>query len=212
MAIPPWRCSVLYHGKNDRQKTVAGSIPGNRPGNSGWYFSVLNCASENGLSSETCGRLSERVTPRSASSCAVHLLVIGAPLYNFGMPAALKAWVDQIVRMGRTVEYDETRPEDPFTPLLADRARHAVILSSRGGAGFNPGGDLAHLNHLEPGLTTVLQFIGITRIHYVAVEHQGEGGERLAASIRQAEHEVDALVEQLQSATSETPQADYALG
>ena len=143
---------------------------------------------------------------------AADVLVIGAPLYNFGMPAALKAWVDQIVRMGRTVEYDETRPEDPFTPLLADRPRHAVILSSRGGAGFNPGGDLAHLNHLEPGLTTVLQFIGITRIHYIAVEHQEEGGERLAASIRQAEQEVDALVEQLQSATSETPQADYVLG
>ena len=43
------------------------------------YFRVLNCASEKGLSSLTWGRLSERVTPRSASSCAVHLLVIGAP-------------------------------------------------------------------------------------------------------------------------------------
>ena len=40
---------------------------------------LVNCASENGLSSDTWGRLSERVTPRSASSCAVHLLVIGAP-------------------------------------------------------------------------------------------------------------------------------------
>ena len=50
-----------------------------RPGKPGWYFRVLNCASENGLSSDTWGRLSERVTPRSASSCAVHLLVIGAP-------------------------------------------------------------------------------------------------------------------------------------
>ena len=48
-------------------------------GKPGWYFSVLNCASENGLSSDTWGRLSERVTPRSARSCAVHLLVIGAP-------------------------------------------------------------------------------------------------------------------------------------
>ena len=53
MEIPPWRCSVLYHGKNDRQKAVAGSIPRKRPGNPGWYFSVLNYASENGLSSDT---------------------------------------------------------------------------------------------------------------------------------------------------------------
>lgn len=113
---------------------------------------------------------------------AADVVVIGAPLYNFGMPAALKAWVDQVVRMGRTVEYDPSRPDDPFIPLLDDRPRHAVILASRGGAGFEPGGALAHMNHLEPGLATVLGFIGITRIHRVAIEHQEEGGERLAAS------------------------------
>ncbi|MCG8391590.1 MAG: NAD(P)H-dependent oxidoreductase [Pseudomonadales bacterium] len=134
---------------------------------------------------------------------AADVLVIGAPLYNFGMPAALKAWVDQVVRMGRTVDYDESRPDDPFTPLLADRPRQAVILSSRGGAGFEPGGELAHLNHLEPGLTTVLEFIGITRIHRIAIEHQEEGGEKLAHSITQAEHRVDALVAQLCEATYE---------
>ena len=75
--MPPCRCSVLYHGKNDRQCPVAWSMPVKRRGKPGWYFKVLNCASENGLSSETCGRLNDRVTPRSASSCAVHLLVIG---------------------------------------------------------------------------------------------------------------------------------------
>ena len=57
----------------------SGEVSWKRPGKPGWYFRVLNCASENGLSSDTWGRLSERVTPRSASSCAVHLLVIGAP-------------------------------------------------------------------------------------------------------------------------------------
>ena len=144
---------------------------------------------------------------------AADILVIGAPLYNFGMPAALKAWVDQVVRMGRTVDYDATRPDDPFTPRLADRPRHAVILSSRGGAGFGPGGELAHLNHLEPGLSTALEFIGITRIHRIAIEHQEEGGERLAASVREAEQQVDALVERLQSAAAiETLKVDYAFG
>ena len=131
------------------------------------------------------------------------ILVIGAPLYNFGMPAALKAWVDQIVRMGRTVEYDETHPEAPFTALLSDRPRHAVILSSRGGAGFEPGGELAALNHLEPSLTTVLEFIGITRIHRIAVEHQEEGGDVLAASIKHAEEQIEARVAQLQDSLNE---------
>ncbi len=129
---------------------------------------------------------------------AADVLVIGAPLYNFGMPAALKAWVDQVVRMDRTVAYDPSTPEDPFTPLLADRPRHAVILSSRGGTGFEPGGELAHMNHLEPSLTTVLEFIGITNIHSVAIENQEEGGEALAASVAEAKRRVDALVARLQ--------------
>ncbi|WP_372635840.1 FMN-dependent NADH-azoreductase [Alcanivorax jadensis] len=141
---------------------------------------------------------------------AADILVIGAPLYNFGMPAALKAWVDQVVRMGRTVDYDENRPDDPFTPLLADRPRHAVILSSRGGAGFEPGGELAHLNHLEPGLSTALEFIGITRIHRIAVEHQEEGGERLAASVREAEQRVEVLVSRLVDLQHEKMAVDYA--
>ena len=137
---------------------------------------------------------------------AADILVIGAPLYNFGMPAALKAWVDLIVRMGRTVEYDPSTPEAPFTALLADRPRHAVILSSRGGVGFEPGGELAHMNHLEPGLTTVLEFIGITNVHSIAIENQEEGGEVLAQSVAEAERRVDELVLALQGTlTKATP-------
>src|SRR5271170_6002743 len=50
-----------------------------RAGNCGWYFKFLNWLSENGLSLDVCGRLCERVTPRSASSSAVALAFIGAP-------------------------------------------------------------------------------------------------------------------------------------
>lgn len=135
---------------------------------------------------------------------AADILVFGAPLYNFGMPAALKAWVDLVVRMGRTVDYDPTTPEDPFTPLLADRPRHAVILSSRGGVGFGPGGELAHQNHLEPGLATVLEFIGITNVHCVAIENQEAGGDLLAASVAEAERQVNSLVEELQASLQTT--------
>lgn len=131
---------------------------------------------------------------------AADVLVIGAPLYNFGMPANLKAWVDQVVRIGRTVDYDPSQPDEPFTPRLADRPRHAVILSARGGAGFGPGGKFSHMNHLEPGLTTVLEFIGINRIHCIAIENQEAGGELLAASVVSAQRQVDALITELQSA------------
>lgn len=129
---------------------------------------------------------------------AADVLVIGAPLYNFGMPAALKAWIDQIVRTGRTVAFDESKPLDPYVPLLADRPRHAVILSARGGIGFDAGGELAHMNHLEPNLITALGFIGITRVHQIAIEGQEVGGELLAASVARGLERVDALVAQLQ--------------
>lgn len=129
---------------------------------------------------------------------AADVLVIGAPLYNFGMPAALKAWVDLVIRMDRTVKYDPAKPEDPFIPMLDDRPRHAVILSSRGGVGFEPGGALVHMNHLEPSLTTALEFIGITHFHRIAVENQEAGGELLAESVKEAEQRVDELVKELQ--------------
>lgn len=131
---------------------------------------------------------------------AADVLVIGAPLYNFGMPAALKAWIDLVVRPGRTVDIDESNPLDPYVPKLADRPRHAVILSARGGIGFGVGGEMAHLNHLEPNLITALGFIGITQVHQIAIEGQEMGGELLAESVAQALNQVDALVAQLQRA------------
>ncbi|VXB24360.1 FMN-dependent NADH-azoreductase [Pseudomonas sp. 8BK] len=131
---------------------------------------------------------------------AADVLLIGAPLYNFGMPAALKAWIDQIVRAGRTVDINEGNPLDPYVPLLADRPRHAVILSARGGIGFGVGGEMAHMNHLEPNLITALGFIGITQVHQIAIEGQEVGGELLAESVAQALSQVDALVLKLQRA------------
>lgn len=136
---------------------------------------------------------------------AADVLVIGTPLYNFGMPAPLKAWVDQVVRLGRTVGIDETKHPDPYLPLLGDRPRHAVILTARGGIGFGPGGEMAHMNHLEPNLVTALNFIGITRIHQIAIEGQETGGEVLAASVAEGLRQVDLLVEELQAAIQATP-------
>jgi len=118
--------------------------------------------------------------------------------WPFGMPAALKAWIDQVVRPGRTVDVDESNPLDPYAPRLADRPRHAVILTARGGVGFDVGGEMAHMNHLEPNLITALGFIGITRVHQIAIEGQEVGGELLAESVKQALGKVDALVAELQ--------------
>lgn len=131
---------------------------------------------------------------------AADIVVIGTPLYNFGMPAALKAWIDQVVRAGRTVEFDDSNPTDPYVPKLTDRERHAVVLTARGGVNMASGEEMAHMNHLEPHLATALEFIGITRLHYIAIEGQEVGGELLAASVAEAVDKVEALVDELQVA------------
>src|SRR5260370_42164692 len=65
---PEWRCWWLYHWKKRWQNARPSSMEPNCPGNSGRDLSVLNCASEYGLSLEQCGREWLLVTPKSASS------------------------------------------------------------------------------------------------------------------------------------------------
>ena len=125
------------------------------------------------------------------------VLVIGAPLYNFGMPAALKCWIDHVVRVGHTFAFDPTRDGDPCVPLLVDKPRHAVLLTARGGHGMDVGGPLAQRNHLDRLLRTVLGFLGIDLLHVVAVEHDEDGGDLLAASVAAAHASIDALVDTL---------------
>lgn len=92
---------------------------------------------------------------------------------------------------------DDCQADDPYVPMLADRPRHAVILAARGGVSQDPGGAMAHMNHLESQLTTALAFMGITQVHYIAIEGQEVGGEVLATSVQQALEKVDALVDEL---------------
>lgn len=141
---------------------------------------------------------------------AADLLVIGAPMYNFGMPSTLKAWIDNIVRVGRTFGFDRTRAGDPYWPLLAGQGKRAVILGARGDFGYEPGGRLAQANHVEAGLATALRYIGIEAAGSVAIEYDEFADERLARSIAAAEAGVDALVRRLAAGVGRSPPATRA--
>jgi FMN-dependent NADH-azoreductase len=125
------------------------------------------------------------------------IVVIGAPLYNFGMPAALKAWVDQVVRIGMTFAPHPEGGDVPYLGLLADRPRTAIVLASRGGTGYGPGEPLAGMNHLESSLGTALGFMGITDIRCAAVENEEEGDALFEASVKQALAAVDRFADEL---------------
>src|SRR5690606_24634433 len=119
------------------------------------------------------------------------VLVLGAPMYNFGMPAQLKAWVDQVVRVGRTFAFDPANPTDPYQPLLRDKT--AVLVTSRGDRGFGPGGPLAHMNHLDRHVETVLRFVGAELVATVAVESDEWDDEHLVRTREAATREVERL-------------------
>lgn len=125
------------------------------------------------------------------------LVVIGVPMYNFSVPAQLKAYIDNIVRVGRTFGFDRTREGEPYWPLLAEQGKQLVLLSARGDYGYDAGERIAHMNHVEPSLRTAFRYIGITDVRSVAVEYDEYGGERLAGSIARAEADIDALVDDL---------------
>jgi len=120
------------------------------------------------------------------------LIVAGVPMYNFGLPAQMKAWVDNIVRVGRTFGFDRSRQGEPYWPMLS--GKRLVTLGARGDWGYGPGERLAGLNHVEPHLQTVFRYIGITDAVSVAAEYDEFADERIRQSLQAAEAEIDRLV------------------
>ncbi|MBF4491303.1 NAD(P)H-dependent oxidoreductase [Flavobacterium sp. MR2016-29] len=90
------------------------------------------------------------------------IVVIGVPLYNFGIPAVLKGWIDQVARAGKTFSYNENGPKG----LLTDKK---VILSIASGAVFSEGPYQSY-DFSEPYLRTVFGFLGITDVTVFRVE------------------------------------------
>lgn len=93
---------------------------------------------------------------------AADVVVLGTPMYNFTMPATLKAYIDQVVRAGRTFRYN-----GPVSEGLAGDKRVVVITSSMGD--YGPASPIAFMNFLDPYLRAVLGFMGITDVTIVNV-------------------------------------------
>lgn len=90
------------------------------------------------------------------------VLVIGAPMYNFGVPSVLKAWFDHIARAGITFKYTA---EGPVGLLTGKKAYIAVATG-----GVYSEGEAAAYDFLTPYIKTILGFIGITDVTVVRAE------------------------------------------
>ena len=106
-------------------------------------------------------------------------ILITVPMYNFGIPSALKAWIDQVVRVGRTFSFDGTS----FGGLV--KGKRAFVVIAYGAAGY--AGDFRPADFVAPYLSFVLNFIGITDVTVIPVEGinmgQGEAAEAAARSV-----------------------------
>jgi len=109
--------------------------------------------------------------PAAAESAAVleeflaaDVVVVGAPMYNFGITSSLKAWIDRIAVAGKTFKYTSAGPEG-----LAGGKR-VIIASSRGGVYSLPGSPAAGMDFQEPYLRAVFGFLGVTDIEFVRAE------------------------------------------
>lgn len=116
---------------------------------------------------------------------AADLVVIGAPMYNFGMPSTLKAWFDHVARAGITFRYSEAGPEG----LL--KGKKTIVIESR--AGLYSSGTSAAMDSQEPHLRTLLGFMGLDDMTFVRVEKLAFGPEQAAASIAEAIEELRSL-------------------
>jgi len=110
---------------------------------------------------------------------AADILVIGLPVYNFGLPATLKSWIDHLARKGETFRYTEKGPEG----LL--KGKRAIVALSSDGTKMGSGIDFAsgYLKHM-------LGFFGITDVEFVAADRMLFDAE---ATLRVAEEKIEAL-------------------
>ena len=112
-------------------------------------------------------------------------LLIGAPMYNFGVPASLKAWIDQVVRIGRTFAYPS------YQGLV--HGKRATVITVRGGAGYGPGEAMAHLDAEVPYLKQILGFIGITDVAVVYADNTTGADEVREGSLAKARSAIKEL-------------------
>lgn len=109
---------------------------------------------------------------------AADVVVIGVPVYNFGVPAALKAWIDQVARARVTFRYTENGPVGLLT------GKRAILVAASGGTEIGSGIDFA-----VPYLRHVLGFIGIHDVEVVSADRQMQRTDAVAA----AEGAIDGL-------------------
>ncbi|WP_254562277.1 FMN-dependent NADH-azoreductase [Dyadobacter diqingensis] len=118
------------------------------------------------------------------------LYVIGMPMYNFSVPSNFKAFIDNVVRINRTFKLTEAGGEG----LLVNK--RVYIINTRG-VDFTHG-DIQHMDQLQPYLTAIFGFIGLTDLTFINVSPvQFAAVEAREGAIERAKTEILNLIKAL---------------
>lgn len=114
------------------------------------------------------------------------ILLISCPIYNFGVPSAMKAWIDHVVRIGRTFAYENGE----FRGLLENK--RAIVAYSYGAPGYSDNGPLSSYDFMRPYLTMILNFIGITDVQDFLLESTTGDPQNVAAEQASVKTQIEA--------------------
>ncbi len=114
---------------------------------------------------------------------AADVLVLGVPMYNFGVPAALKNWIDAIARTGVTFKYTDKGP------LGLLQGKKVYVALARGGLYRDTPADTQ-----VPYLKAVLGFLGMTDIQFVYAEGLAMGPEAEQKALASAESQINEVL------------------
>jgi len=85
--------------------------------------------------------------------------VFGVPMYNFGVPASFKLWIDSVARVGKTFAYVDGAPKG-----LVEGKKATFLIAS--GGDYGPGSPAESYNFVEPYLKAFFGFMGVTDVHF----------------------------------------------
>src|SRR5260221_9949026 len=113
--------------------------------------------------------------------------IFGVPMYNFNIPSTFKAYIDQIVRAGKTFAVGP----NGYEGLV--KGKKALFITSSGGS-YPPGSPMAACNFQEPYLRTIFRFIGLTDLQFITADSMNLGEDAAKLSREKAENALKELV------------------
>jgi FMN-dependent NADH-azoreductase len=121
------------------------------------------------------------------------VIVLGSPMYNWSIPSALKAYIDQILRVNETWKFNPANRQNPYIGLLENKT--LFLLLSRGAQGYEKGEYNEHRDFQTNYLKTVFNIIGISNIHVIAINGESFGPEEFKKSVDTSHQDVRNLIE-----------------